>query len=194
MTTTDPPPRVSGVGSFSAAALEDHDAIAELADRRAAAEAAGVAVRERIASLVDEDSFGEEAAAYIRRSSHSSARIVSERFIAPTVTIDSGQTSRISRTNGQRRIQRQRTPAQPQKNCGDVATTTSTRRSQRACHVAVTRKLRKLRIRPRKPLFAARSVQTRITRITRIYRRTDADYADHADKLMVHIVLSGLSA
>jgi acetyl-CoA carboxylase carboxyltransferase component len=57
--STDPPPRVSGVGSFSAAALEEHDALGELAERRVAADVAGVDVRARIATLVDSGSFEE---------------------------------------------------------------------------------------------------------------------------------------
>ncbi len=65
--------------------------------------------------------------------------MASDFLIAPTVRIDSGQMSRISRTNGQRRSRRRTTPAQPQKNCGDVATTTSTFRSQTACHTAASR-------------------------------------------------------
>ena len=48
-------------------------------------------------------------------------------FMAPTVTIDSGQMSRISRMNGKRLSRLTITPAQPQKNCGEVAMTTSGR-------------------------------------------------------------------
>ncbi len=60
MSTTDaPPPRVGGVASFSAAALEDYDPLAELTSRREAAVSAGVVVRERIAALVDDGSFVE---------------------------------------------------------------------------------------------------------------------------------------
>ena len=62
---------------------------------------------------------------YIRRSIISRIRR-SQRFrIAPTAQIDSGQISRISRTSGIRFSRETSTPAHPQKNCGDVATTTS---------------------------------------------------------------------
>ncbi len=40
---------------------------------------------------------------------------------APTAAIDDGQRSRISRIRGTRRNRLTQTPAQPQKNCGEVA-------------------------------------------------------------------------
>ena len=45
--------------------------------------------------------------------------------IDPTAAIDEGQMSRISRTIFFNLILAKIIPAQPQKNCGDVATTTS---------------------------------------------------------------------
>ncbi len=74
----------------------------------------------------------------MRRSSHSRNRVTSPFFIAPTAAIDSGQMSRISRTNRTRFSQWYQTPAQPQKNCGEVDTTTSGRGSQRADQTALS--------------------------------------------------------
>ena len=45
--------------------------------------------------------------------------------MAPTTTMESGQMSRISSRNGTRRSRLAIKPAQPQKNCGDVAIMTS---------------------------------------------------------------------
>ena len=80
------------------------------------------------------------AAAYMRRSSQPSRRSSQELRIAPTAAIDSGQRSRTSSTKGTRRARLTKTPAQPQKNCGEVAITRSGRRTASPASVAVAQK------------------------------------------------------
>lgn len=58
--------------------------------------------------------------------------------MAPTALIDSGQMSRSSNTNGTRRTRPTAQPATAVKNCGDVATTTSMRRTNRLATKAVS--------------------------------------------------------
>jgi hypothetical protein len=77
--------------------------------------------------------------------------------------------SRISRMKGTRRSAVTITPAQPQKNCGLVAISTSRRRKNSASSVAMIMYDRKLIARRPLPLLAARNVHTRSTRMPSIH-------------------------
>ena len=78
--------------------------------------------------------------------------------------------SRISSTNGAPWARATGQPAQPAKNCGLVATTTSARgRMSGPAAPAAARYERKLRPRRTRPLLAASQVQTRTVRTPSIH-------------------------
>ena len=89
--------------------------------------------------------------------------------MAPTAVMDSGHRSRISSTNGTRCTQCAGTPAQPAKNCGEVAMTTSGRRTKGAATVAAAKYETKFSARRTVPALAARYVHTRMVRMPSIH-------------------------
>ncbi len=75
---------------------------------------------------------------YRKSSSFSSQRMAADSFMAPTALMDSGHRSRNSKTNGTRFSAPTAQPATAVKNCGEVATTMSTRRTKSAARKAMT--------------------------------------------------------
>ena len=85
--------------------------------------------------------------------------------MAPTAAMDAGHRSPSSKTKGTPRDAPTAQPATAAKNCGEVATTTSGRRSNSPAANPETMKLRKSNVRSRTPLLALMNVFTRTTRI-----------------------------